>query len=226
MNTPHFLYRALLMFTTLSAFILSVVAVATCEFMKVKDGDYFGLWNHGKTDNDNSYYYYSDGCTTDFSHNPIYDGLDLEDSSTLAARAFGTIAAIVGGLIFLGSFVALFAYPRWLWLVLVVTAVSGHYLRGFTNCVAFLHVSFGMLVINTIGVFYSFIIGLCSLQTLCFSHWYSWFTMELFALKNLATIIILVTALIIHLTTTTKIVTRQTGLIFLMAMIIALMLER
>jgi len=52
----------------------------------------------------------------------MYDDFDLEDSSTLTARAFGTIAAIFGGFIALGSLVALFVYPRWLWIVLVVMA--------------------------------------------------------------------------------------------------------
>jgi len=67
--------------------VLSIVAVSTCQFLKIKnDGLWFGLLGWGQTD---------DQCRVDFQDWRCEE-YDLEDDFGLAARIFGIIAAVVG----------------------------------------------------------------------------------------------------------------------------------
>ena len=92
------------------ALIASVVSVATCQFVKVKDGGpYLSLiagWGGNSWDGSCSYdfwQYYSDGLEP-----------DLEEDIALAAMAFGLIAACFGAILFSIVIASIFIFPKWM----------------------------------------------------------------------------------------------------------------
>ena len=101
--------------------VLSIVAVSTCQFMRIKNnGPWFGLLGWGQTDYQ---------CRVEFQDWRCEE-YDLEDDFGLAARIFGIIAAVVGLTIAVWTIISIFLFPRWMKILLTTFSFSNVLFQG------------------------------------------------------------------------------------------------
>jgi len=103
--------------------VLSIVAVSTCQFLKIKnDSPWFGLLGWGR-------HQWEDQCRVDFQYWRCEE-YDLEDDFGLAARIFGIIAAVVGLTIAVWTIISIFLFPRWMKILLTTFSFSNVLFQG------------------------------------------------------------------------------------------------
>ena len=103
--------------------VLSIVAVSTCQFLKIKnDSPWFGLLGWGR-------HQWDDQCSVDFQDWRCEE-YDLEDDFGLAARIFGVIAAVVGFTIAVWTIISIFFFPRWMKVFLTTFSFSNVLFQG------------------------------------------------------------------------------------------------
>ena len=115
--------RILVNILAIAGSVLSIFAVSTCRFMKIKnDSPWFGLLGWGR-------HQWDDQCRVDFQYWRCEE-YDLEDDFGLAARIFGIIAAVVGLTIAVWTIISISTFPRRMKVVLTTSSFSNVLFQG------------------------------------------------------------------------------------------------
>jgi len=119
----YLIYTILVNILAIISAVLSIVAVSTCQFLKIKnDSPWFGLLGWGR-------HQWDDQCSVDFQDWRCEE-YDLEDDFGLAARIFGVIAAVVGFTIAVWTIISIFFFPRWMKVFLTTFSFSNVLFQG------------------------------------------------------------------------------------------------
>ena len=115
--------RILVNILAIAGSVLSIFAVSTCRFMKIKnDSPWFGLLGWGR-------HQWEKECKVHFQ-DPRCEEYDLEDYFEVAARIFGIIAAVVGLTIAVWTNISISTFPRRMKVVLTTSSFSNVLFQG------------------------------------------------------------------------------------------------